>query len=59
MDLELLQQKAAGCMACEPHRGRLNPVFAKGSPKASVMICGMVPADEENKVGLPFVGRAG
>lgn len=23
------------------------------------MICGMVPADEENKVGLPFVGRAG
>jgi DNA polymerase len=23
------------------------------------MICGMVPADEENKAGVPFVGRAG
>lgn len=59
MDLELLQQKAAGCMACELHKGRSNPVFAKGNPNSKVMICGMVPADEENKVGLPFVGRAG
>jgi DNA polymerase len=59
MDLELLQQRAASCTACELHEGRKNPVFAKGNPSAKVMICGMVPADEENKVGLPFVGRAG
>lgn len=59
MDLEVLQQRAAGCTACELHTGRVNPVFAKGNPQALIMICGMVPADEENKVGLPFVGRAG
>lgn len=59
MNLELLQQRAAGCTACELHKGRNKPVFAKGNPSANVMICGMVPADEENKVGLPFVGRAG
>ena len=59
MDLELLQQRAASCTACELHKGRENPVFAKGNPNAKLMICGMVPADEENKVGLPFVGRAG
>ena len=59
MNLEELQKAAASCKACELHKGRLNPVFAKGNPNAHIMICGMVPADEENKVGLPFVGRAG
>jgi len=59
MDLELLQQSAASCKGCELHTGRINPVFAKGNPEAKIMVCGMVPADEENKVGLPFVGRAG
>lgn len=59
MDLEQLQQSAAECTLCELHKGRNKPVFAKGNPNTNIMICGMVPADEENKVGLPFVGRAG
>jgi uracil-DNA glycosylase family 4 len=59
MDLEQLEKAAAGCVSCELCEGRLNPVFAKGNFKSTVMICGMVPADEENKAGLPFVGRAG
>lgn len=59
MDLETLEQFAASCNMCELNTGRINPVFAKGNPNAKVMICGMVPAAEENKIGLPFVGRAG
>ena len=59
MNLDLLSQTAANCTQCELYKGRLNPVFAKGNPNAKVMICGMVPAKEENKAGLPFVGRAG
>lgn len=59
MDLEQLQTIAASCTLCSLHEGRLNPVFAKGDPNSKLIICGMVPADEENKVGLPFVGRAG
>jgi uracil-DNA glycosylase family 4 len=59
MDLELLKTAASTCTNCELHEGRLNPVFAKGNPTSRIMICGMVPADEENKAGLPFVGRAG
>ncbi len=59
MNIELLQDTAASCTRCELHKGRLNPVFAKGNPNAKIMICGMVPAYDENKVGLPFVGRAG
>lgn len=59
MNLELIRSTAAVCTDCSLHTGRQNPVFDKGNPKASVFICGMVPAKEENKAGLPFVGRAG
>lgn len=59
MDLNELRARAAVCTACDLHTGRNKPVFDKGDPTSPIMICGMVPADEENKVGLPFVGRAG
>ena len=59
MDLIDLRVKAATCTACSLHEGRLNPVFDKGNSSASILICGMVPAQEENEAGLPFVGRAG
>jgi len=59
MDLPTLQQTAATCTLCELHRGRNKPVFAKGNSSSRIMICGMVPADEENKLGIPFVGRSG
>lgn len=59
MNLEQLRQVASTCEWCSLHKGRLNPVFHRGNPQSKIMICGMVPADEENKVGIPFVGRAG
>lgn len=59
MNLKELEQTAANCKLCSLHQGRINPVFSKGSTKAPLMICGMVPAYEENKQGVPFVGRAG
>jgi uracil-DNA glycosylase family 4 len=34
-------------------------VFADGNPKARVMLIGEAPGAEEDKQGLPFVGRAG
>lgn len=59
MDLYELQHIASDCKQCDLHKGRIKPVFAKGNKDAKVMICGMVPAGDENKVGIPFVGRAG
>ncbi len=59
MRLGEIREAAANCTACSLHEGRLNPVFEKGNLNSSVMICGMVPAHEENRIGLPFVGRAG
>jgi DNA polymerase len=59
MDLNELEGIASICELCDLHEGRDKPVFAKGSKDASIMICGMVPAKEENLAGIPFVGRAG
>lgn len=59
MNLEELEVAAAQCELCNLNEGRNKAVFAKGNPESGVMICGMVPADEENKAGIPFVGRAG
>lgn len=59
IDLDALREIAATCKYCELHTGRLNPVFDKGNAQSDIFICGMVPAHEENKVGLPFVGKAG
>jgi DNA polymerase len=57
-DLELSEFAAGQCEICSLHKNRLSPVFARG-PETDIMICGMVPGPEENKAGVPFVGRAG
>ena len=59
MELKDVRATAASCTLCDLHKGRINPVFDKGEPKSKLMICGMVPAKDENAVGIPFVGRAG
>lgn len=59
MNLNTLRNEAAGCTLCDLHEGRYLPVFDKGNPSASVMICGVCPTNDENKTGIPFVGRAG
>ena len=57
--LNKLRQTVAGCTLCSLHKGRVNPVFDKGNCKSNFMICGMVPAHDENMSGTPFVGAAG
>lgn len=59
MDLHELQCAASVCKQCDLYKGRIKAVFAKGNEKAKIMICGMVPAGDENKAGIPFVGRSG
>lgn len=59
MNLQELQHSASNCKQCDLYKGRIKPVFAKGNKEAKIMICGMVPAKEENIAGVPFVGRAG
>ena len=59
MTLDELRINASTCELCNLCKGRKLPIFDKGNSLAKIMLCGMVPAEEENKIGLPFVGRAG
>ena len=58
-DLEALKREVAGCKACSLAKTRLNVVFGAGNPRAGLMFVGEAPGSEEDKQGLPFVGRAG
>ena len=58
-DLDIMAAHAAKCEVCILSVNRYKPVFAKGNPLSKFMVCGMVPGPDENKVGIPFVGRAG
>lgn len=40
-------------------RGARSVVFADGNPEARVMVIGEAPGREEDRAGLPFVGRSG
>lgn len=56
--LKMVEERAGVCTLCELNSNRINPVFARGNT-TDFMICGMVPGPDENKVGVPFIGRAG
>jgi DNA polymerase len=58
-DLEALAAAVARCTACGLHRGRTQTVFGCGSAGARWMVVGEGPGAEEDRQGLPFVGRAG
>ena len=47
------------CKACSLHRTRQHTVFGTGSDSAECLIVGEAPGAEEDRRGLPFVGRAG
>lgn len=58
-DLEALAEAMRGFDGLELKQGARNFVFADGTPTARVMILGEAPGAEEDRMGLPFVGRAG
>ncbi len=39
--------------------GRINPVLGSGDPHADLMIIGEAPGADEDRLGVPFVGRSG
>jgi uracil-DNA glycosylase family 4 len=57
--LEKLESLIKDCTACKLFEGRNKFVFGSGNPNADVMCVGEGPGAEEDKQGLPFVGRAG
>ena len=59
MDLAELAEVASDCTLCPLSGGRTNVVFGTGNPDADLMFVGEGPGAEEDKQGVPFVGRSG
>ncbi len=57
--LQQLYKSLENCRACPLGETRQNLVFGKGSPNALIMFIGEGPGADEDKLGQPFVGRAG
>ena len=58
-DLAALQAAMAAFPHCELRKGARNLVFSDGVSGSSVMIIGEAPGRDEDRIGKPFVGRAG
>ena len=58
-DLESLGAEASGCTRCRLAVGRTQVVFGTGTSSADLLFVGEGPGAEEDRQGLPFVGRSG
>ncbi|MEX2256944.1 MAG: uracil-DNA glycosylase [Acidimicrobiia bacterium] len=54
-----LEREALGCTKCPLAEGRTQVVFGVGNREADLVFVGEGPGAEEDKQGVPFVGRAG
>ncbi len=58
--LDVLQDQVAACTRCdELARTRTQTVFGVGNPSARLCLLGEAPGADEDRLGEPFVGRAG
>ena len=57
--LEMLRSEVAACKKCELHKSRTQTVFGIGSQYSELMIIGEAPGADEDRIGEPFVGKAG
>ncbi len=57
--LEDVRAVIGDCTRCRLHEGRTHIVFGDGNPDADLMFVGEGPGENEDRRGLPFVGRAG
>jgi uracil-DNA glycosylase len=58
-DLGEMGRRLAGCTRCRLCQGRSKVVFGVGNPRARVVFVGEGPGADEDRIGEPFVGRAG
>jgi len=57
--LDDLARRIKDCQKCKLGRTRTNLVFGVGNPKAELMFVGEGPGFDEDRLGIPFIGRAG
>lgn len=57
--LAALRDEIGDCARCKLHASRTHLVFGTGDPEAALMFVGEAPGEDEDRQGLPFVGKAG
>lgn len=57
--LAVLATEASTCTRCALAESRTQVVFGMGDPDADLLFVGEAPGAEEDRQGLPFVGRSG
>jgi uracil-DNA glycosylase family 4 len=56
---EALRAEVSTCTRCELCRTRTQTVFGVGDTRAELLVIGEAPGADEDRLGEPFVGRAG
>ena len=56
---EELEKSIENCQKCKLCKTRQNIVFGTGNKNAKIMFIGEGPGADEDRIGEPFVGRAG
>ncbi|RQD73939.1 MAG: uracil-DNA glycosylase [Candidatus Syntrophonatronum acetioxidans] len=54
-----MEEEVKECRRCELRKGCQQVVFGEGNPRALLMLVGEGPGGDEDRLGRPFVGRAG
>lgn len=57
--LQQINDELVDCKRCNLCQGRQNIVFGTGNPNATLVFVGEGPGADEDRLGEPFVGRAG
>ena len=57
--LQVIREDLGECDRCELHTTRTKLVYGVGNPDADLMFVGEAPGRDEDRQGIPFVGRAG
>jgi DNA polymerase len=59
MNLKALREAAQHCQGCDLYKNATQAVFGEGPRRASIIMLGEMPGDQEDQQGHPFVGPAG
>jgi len=57
--MDAVRKELGDCQRCKLHQRRTNIVFGVGEPNARLMFIGEGPGADEDRLGEPFVGKAG
>lgn len=57
--IEELQAQVSACTKCKLYKNRTQTVLGEGNLSAKLMFVGEAPGADEDRLGKPFVGKAG